>query len=90
MIFYLIKLVNQIFMIYNYIILFRVVLSWVSASSYNPVVKFIYDITEPVLRPFRVIFRTGNLGIDISPIIVFFLLEILRKFIIELLLNFAH
>jgi YggT family protein len=87
---YIINLINEIFRIYNYIILFRVILSWVSAPLSNPIVNFIYSITEPVLRPFRIVLRSGNIGIDISPIIVFFLLEILRNFIIKLLLNFAY
>lgn len=87
MIFYIIKLLNEIFIIYNYIILFRAILSWVSAPYYNPVVKFVYEITEPVLRPFRIVLRTATVGIDFSPLIAFFILEILRNLIIKLLLN---
>ena len=84
---WLIQVINEVFRIYNYIILVRVLLSWVEPNPYNPIVKFIYKITEPVLRPFRIILRTGGIGFDISPILAFIALEILRRVIINFLLS---
>lgn len=86
----LIILVDEIFKLYTYILLARIFLSWVNPDPYNPLVKFIYNVTEPVLKPFRVIIRTGNMGIDLSPIIAFFLLDLLRQFIINFLLSLVR
>lgn len=83
--YYLINIIGQLFYIYNIIILLRVFLSWVNPDPYNPIVRFIYDITEPVLRPFRVILRTGSIGFDFSPIIAFIVLSIIRDLLIKFL-----
>jgi len=83
----LIKIINLIFRIYSYMILARIILSWFSGSYYNPVAKFIYKITEPILAPFRIILPLGNVGLDLSPIIVFFLLNLLHRSIVNIIIN---
>lgn len=81
----LITLVDELFQLYTYILLARIFLSWVNPDPYNPIVKFIHSMTEPILKPFRVIIKTGNMGIDLSPLIAFFLLNLLREFIVRFL-----
>lgn len=74
-----------------FILLARVVISWVNADPYNPIVKFLYAVTEPVLRPFRRLvppWRTG--GLDISPIIVFLILFFIRMFAVTSLHQLAY
>jgi YggT family protein len=58
-------------------------------DSYNPVVRFIYKVTEPVLAPFRIILPLGGMGLDLSPIIVFFLLNLLQRALINILVSIA-
>lgn len=89
MVIWLINLVNEVIRVYGYIILARVLLSWVEPNPYNPIVRFIYNVTEPVLRPLRIIVRTGAMGIDLSPLIAFFLLELLRKGVVNFLYYLA-
>jgi YggT family protein len=56
--------------IYFYIILARVILSWFpNIDRSNPIVKFIHDVTEPVLRPVREALPQSG-GIDFSPMVV--------------------
>ncbi len=75
--------------IYMWIVIARAVLSWVNPDPYNPIVRFIHNATEPVLRVIRS--RVPAIeGIDISPIIVFLAIIFLQYFVVESLLNLAH
>ena len=63
-------MLNQLLNLYSWILLVRVVISWVNPNPYNPIVKILYVLTEPVLAPIRrMLPQTG--GIDLSPLIVF-------------------
>jgi len=84
---FIIQLINTIFRIYSYLIIARIFLSWISVDHYNPIVQFIYKITEPVLAPFRIIIPLGGMGFDLSPLIVFFLLNLLQRGLINLIVN---
>jgi YggT family protein len=85
----LIKIINLGFRLYSYLILARIFLTWLPLDSYNPVVQFIYKVTEPVLAPFRVILPLGGMGLDLSPIIVFFLLNLLQRALINIIVGIA-
>ncbi|NLB88402.1 MAG: YggT family protein [Syntrophomonadaceae bacterium] len=80
----LIELVNMAFTILVWLIIARCILSFVRHDPYQPVIKFIYDVTEPIMAPFRkLIPPTG--GIDFSPIIAVLALSFLQKIIVDLL-----
>ncbi|MBO8129359.1 MAG: YggT family protein [Peptococcaceae bacterium] len=81
---FLIDVINIGFSVYTYILLARVLLSWVRHNPYNPIIKFIYEITEPVLGLFRRIIPPIGM-IDISPIVAFFAVEIVRRLLVGLL-----
>jgi YggT family protein len=76
--------------IYKWIILIAALISWVNPDPYNPIVRFLYAITDPVLRPIRRVigYRLGP--IDISPIIVILLIVFIQKFLVTSLLEFGH
>lgn len=61
------------------LIFVRVILSWIP-SARNSITQFVWDITEPILKPFR-IFNPKSSPIDFSPIIVIFAIEILKNII---------
>ena len=63
-----------------FIILIRIILSWVAPNNYSPVTAMLNALAEPVLRPFRRIIPPIG-GLDISPI---FAIIILRAAIIIL------
>ena len=77
-------IVNIIFQVYIWLIFARILLSWVKHNPYNPLIRFIYDVTEPLLGFFRRIIPPLGV-IDISPIAAFFALELLNKVVIEVL-----
>lgn len=64
--------------LYTFLIIVRVVLSWVSAGGYNPAVAIIYTLTDPVLRPIRRIIPVMG-GFDLSPIFAIILVGALVR-----------
>ena len=83
--YYLASFINLLFTILNFAILIRVILSWVRVNPYNPLVQIIFQITEPILAPFRRLIPPAA-GLDFSPIVAFFVLEFLRRFLLSLIL----
>jgi YggT family protein len=72
--------------IYSFIIIIGAVLSWVNPDPYNPIVRFIYGITEPLLRPIRKLLKL-RLPIDLSPLILLLIIYFLQKFLIQSLIE---
>jgi YggT family protein len=59
-------------------ILVRVILSWFPVDQSNPIVRIVWEITEPVLAPFRrVIPRIGMF--DLSPLAAFLVISFLAQ-----------
>jgi len=77
-------LVSWTFWILKAAIVVRVISSWLPISPYSPWVRWSYQLSEPVLAPFRrVIPNLG--GLDISPIVAFILLNILEGLLFKLM-----
>lgn len=75
-------------MLLGYAIVIRVLLSWVPQLSNNPIVRILDEITEPLLRPFqRFQIQGGGFGIDISPLIAYFALYLVRAYVLPLIFN---
>jgi YggT family protein len=72
--------------IVQWLVIAVALISWVSPDPRNPIVRFLYRATEPILRPFRWILpprRTG--GIDFSPLLVILLIFFIRRVLARLL-----
>lgn len=71
--------------IINYLLLARVILSWIPIGTDNVIIRFIYQVTEPILAPIRKIVDRSAVGsnmmIDFSPLIAFLILSLIRTFI---------
>jgi len=81
-------ILDMLLQFYMWVIIARAVLSWVSPDPYNPIVQFLYKVTEPVLYPIRV--RMGGMGgMDLSPMIVIFLIIFLKQFLVGTLFGLA-
>ena len=75
--------------IYMWIIIIRALISWVNPDPYNPIVQFLYKVTEPVLSPIRRLIPVYATGIDFSPIIVFLIIMFLQSFLVSTLMQIA-
>jgi len=83
------NLVNLVIIAYIWIIIARAIVSWVSPDPSNPIVRFLYRVTEPVLRPVRERLPTYQIGLDFSPMIVILVLYFLKEFLIPVLYRIA-
>ncbi len=76
--------------IYMWVIIARALLSWVNPDPYNPIVRFLYNITEPVLGYLRRRIPLVLGGIDLSPVLVLVVIYILRIFLVQTLLDWGR
>lgn len=75
---------------YMWIVIARAVISWVNPDPYNPIVRFLYVATEPVLYRLRRTFPLSAGGIDFSPILVFVAIIFLQRFLVQTLYDLAR
>jgi YggT family protein len=80
--------INMLFSLYSLVIIARAFLPLLGANTFNPIVRFIYDITEPVLAPLR---RFTIVGMyDFSPLAALIILTIVQSVVNNLLLSIAR
>lgn len=77
--------INLVFQIYFYIVIGRAIISWVNPDPYNPIVRFLYNATDPVLDKIRRLLPINFGGIDLSPIVLLVGLEVVRQLLISLI-----
>ena len=82
----LVYIINNIFGFFKLVLIVRILLSWIPHNQFHPIINFIYKLTEPILSPIRNIINPMG-GMDISPMIVFFLLSLVQRYLIQLLLS---
>lgn len=86
----LLTTVNVLFQLASLAILARVILSWlpmagVRIDPYHPLIRFLYQITDPILDPIRRFTTFGT--IDFSPIVALILLDVIRRVLVSLLIS---
>ena len=75
--------VNILFMVLTIAVFIRVLLSWVpNLDPRNPLIEFLYGITEPILAPIRSI-MPRNMMFDFSPMIAIFVLQAVRTVLVR-------
>ncbi|MFC1815172.1 YggT family protein [Thermodesulfobacteriota bacterium] len=83
------KVLGIVLNLFLWIVVARAILSWVSPDPYNPIVRFIHNITEPVLYRIRMIIPVSFGGIDFSPIIAILGVYFLNIFVVNSLIRIA-
>ena len=83
------KVMDILLLLFMWVVIFRAILSWVNPDPYNPIVRFIHNITEPVLSQIRKRLPVNFGGIDFSPIVVFLVIIFLRTFVVNSLMQMA-
>lgn len=74
---------------YMWIIIGRALISWVNPDPYNPIVKFLREVTDPVLRRINRLVPLAAGGIDFSPMILIAAIIFLRGFLVPTLQGLA-
>ena len=83
------RLLELVINIYIWVIIARALISWVSPDPYNPIVRFLYRVTEPVLRPVRYRMPSLAVGLDLSPMVVILALYFIDWFVVTSLRDLA-
>ncbi len=80
------------FLLYLYwiIIIVRAIVSWVHADPYNPIVRFLFNATEPILYQIRRRLPVTFGGIDLSPLIALCAIYFLQIFLVQSLVDLAR
>jgi len=84
------KVLDVVLVVFMWIVIARAILSWVSPDPYNPIVRFIHNITEPVLSQIRRRLPVNFGGIDFSPILVLLAVIFLQQFVVQSLYDLAQ
>ncbi|ODS42707.1 MAG: hypothetical protein MSIBF_05245 [Candidatus Altiarchaeales archaeon IMC4] len=84
------QLLDFLLSAYMWIVIGRAVISWVNADPYNPVVRFLYEVTEPVLNQIRKVIPIAMGGIDFSPMILIMAIMFLQSFLVPTLKQMAR
>ena len=84
------QVIGLVLTLYMWLIIARALISWVNPDPYNPVVQFLYKVTEPVLYPIRRMMGTFSIGIDLSPLIAIFIIYFLQNFLVASLHQLAR
>lgn len=81
-----IQLVQTLFEVYSFILLARVLTSWFQVDPYNPVIRILYQLTEPLLAPIRRLLpQTGMM--DFSPIVAFIAIMVVERIVISMMIS---
>ncbi|MCT4584865.1 MAG: YggT family protein [Peptostreptococcaceae bacterium] len=84
---YMIRFIDFFIKIFELLVIARILLGFFQFQEFKKVYSWTYQITEPALAPIRnTVNKYLNLGMfDVSPIILFILLAIMRNFLIRIL-----
>ena len=84
------KVLDIALTLYMWIIIARAVISWVNPDPYNPIVRFLNSVTEPVLYYIRRRLPLNFGGMDFSPILVILAIIFIQAFLVQSLIQLAR
>jgi YggT family protein len=86
----LLAAIDILLRIIEILIIIRIILSWLPMQRTGPIMNILYQLTEPILGPIRNLISRSSIGnnmmLDISPIIAFLLISVIRNIIFRLLI----
>ena len=84
------QVLDYVLWAYGWILLGRVLISWVNVDPYNPIVRFLYVATEPILAPVRRALPVYAGGLDLSPVVVWIGIIFFQRFLVQSLYDLAY
>jgi len=84
------NILDIVLSLYMWVVIIAALISWVNPDPYNPIVRFLHSVTEPVFRPIRRLigFRLGP--IDVSPLVVILAIIFIQRFLIHSLIELGY
>jgi YggT family protein len=83
--FYIYQAVNYTVEILKILILLRIIISWIAPHSRNEFVELVHHVTEPILKPFRILIPLGGARLDLSPILAYYALGLIKFLVYKIL-----
>jgi len=84
----LVNFIGWLLNMYSWVIIIAALMTWVSPDPRNPIVRFLWGVTEPLFKPFRRLVPPSRMGgIDISPLFVLGIIYLLMSFLRRLALG---
>jgi len=84
------EVLNLVLSLYMWLIVAQAILSWVNPDPLNPIVRFLYSATEPVLYRVRRLVPSSFGGVDFAPMIVILAIYFLRRALIPTLVELSY
>ena len=83
-------IIDKVLWIYNWIVIIAVLITWVNPDPFNPIVRFLRSVTQPVFEWVRERLPFVVVGMmDLSPLAVMLALQFLRMFLVRTLLDLS-
>jgi len=79
------QVVNLLFQVYIFIVVARVLISWVGPDPYNPIVRFLCQATDPLLDRLRRLLPLQFGTVDLTPIALLLALYVLKDLLLNLI-----
>jgi YggT family protein len=73
--------------VYSWIVIVAALISWVQPNPYNPIVRFLWGVTEPVYQFIRRYIPTQIGGFDFAPILVLIVINLFQLLINDIISN---
>jgi YggT family protein len=83
----IIELADGLLTVYKYVLIAAALVSWVSPDPYNPIVNFLYRVTEPLLRRIRKVMPDTG-AVDLSPLVAFALIYVVQIVVLNTLYDY--
>ncbi len=75
--------------LYMWVFIIRALISWVNPDPYNPIVRFLYNVTDPVMNKVRQYLPLHFGGIDLTPMVIVLAIIFLDSFLVPSLYELA-
>lgn len=84
------QVVSLVFQVYIFIVVARALVSWVGPDPYNPIVRFLYQATDPVLDRLRRFLPLQFGGVDLTPVALLLALYVTKYLLLNLIAQLAR
>ncbi len=84
------SVIDIVLTLYVWAVILQAIISWVNPDPFNPIVRFLYQITEPLFYRIRRIIPLNFGGIDITPVVVIIGITFIKTFFIASLQQLAY
>lgn len=81
------QVLSMLLEIYMWVVIIRAVLSWVQPDPYNPIVRFIYNLVDPVTYRLSRFLPTRIGMIDLSPIILIVAIYLMKLVVVRIIID---